>query len=253
MGHSFSHRAWSRIRQGMAVGAGLCIVLTLGMGTMAAAHDNHDRGRHSLIHYPGGLPRAMDALAKQVAALQAQVTTLSTVNAALQSALNTSQATTAALQARVAALESNGAGGATGPSALADLAKYVKIDPNTLNGLRGPHIIFTGVNVHVRSGSGSTDDAQTATGQPVGLGNLIVGYNEPNPAGGLRTGSHNIIGGSYNNFSSVGGLAIGVRNTIDGQYATVLGGDMNMASGVASSVLGGFRSFATAPQQRIPQ
>lgn len=240
----------------LAIGLGLSCVLMAG-GALAHGRDNDRDNRHSLVRWPSGIAGTVEGLKRQVTGLQTQVTTLTNANTALQSSLTSAQAAIAALQSKVAALEAHGGGGAGGggavPPVLSDLAKYLKVEPNAINGVNGPHVILTGVNLHLRSGSGSTDESQTASGQPLGLGNLIVGYNELNPTGGLRTGSHNIVGGSFNNFSSVGGLIVGVRGTINGQYATVLGGDMNMASGVASSVLGGFRTFATAPQQRVPQ
>ena len=244
----------------VALAACLGFVCAATAGTASAHGRDNDRdkdNRHNLIRWPQGVAGTVEGLKRQVAGLQTQVTTLSTANASLQASLTSAQAAIATLQAKVAALEANGGGGGGGggtvPPVLNDLAKYLKVDPNAINGVNGPHVILTGVNLHLRSGTGSTDDDQSPTGQPVGLGNLIVGYNEVNPTGGVRTGSHNVVGGSFNNFSSVGGLVMGVRGTVSGQYATVLGGDMNMASGVASSVLGGFRTFATAPQQRIPQ
>lgn len=60
------------------------------------------------------------------------------------------------------------------PEAILALADYVKVEPDIINELSGPHVIFEGANVHIRSGSGSTSDG----GDPSGLGNLIIGYNE---------------------------------------------------------------------------
>ena len=51
-----------------------------------------------------------------------------------------------------------------------ELGDYVKVDPNAQNGVKGPNIVFSGANVHVTSGSGSTDDGGVAL---TGLGNLI--------------------------------------------------------------------------------
>jgi hypothetical protein len=49
------------------------------------------------------------------------------------------------------------------------LFKYITVDEtDTIKGLRPPHLIFHGVNVHVESGSGVTVDK-------TGLGNLVVG------------------------------------------------------------------------------
>jgi hypothetical protein len=113
----------------------------------------------------------------------------------------------------------------------------VKVEPNMLNGVIGPHVIFYGVNVHVQSGSNTTDDA----GAPTGLGNLIIGYNEgPWPSGSSRNGSHNIVGGMRNAFSSSGGLVFGVQNYVAGKYGAVLAGRENTVTNTAegSSILG---------------
>jgi hypothetical protein len=96
-----------------------------------------------------------------------------------------------ALKARIAILEAK--------------LVYMSIESGTVNGLSGPHVIFTGANVHIRSGSDSTDD----NGALKGLGNLIVGYNEERSSINDRTGSHNIVVGAKNNFSSYGGLVVG--------------------------------------------
>jgi hypothetical protein len=67
----------------------------------------------------------------------------------------------------------------------------------------GPHIIISGANLHLVSGSGATNDGD----EPLGLGNLIIGYNEgPAEAGsplnpGQRGGSHNVVIGPYHKFT----------------------------------------------------
>ena len=113
------------------------------------------------------------------------------------------------------------------------------MDNGTIDDLAGPHIIFTGANVHIRSGSGYTDDA------PNGLGNLIVGYNE-NPWTYARTGSHNMVIGPEHGYSSYGGFVAGVRNRISGVDSSVSGGRFNQANGNQSSVSGGLSKTATA-------
>jgi hypothetical protein len=122
-----------------------------------------------------------------------------------------------ALEARIAALETK----------LAHLTRS------------GDNLYFTGANLHIRSGSGSTG------GTINGLGNLIVGYNEARASGSVRTGSHNLIVGRNHNFSSYGGIVAGYENTISGGYASVTGGVYNMASGLYSSVTGGTNNDAT--------
>ena len=97
----------------------------------------------------------------------------------------------------------------------------------------GNDITFSGVNVHIVDGSGTTGDDVN------GLGNLIVGYNELRGSGDDRTGSHNIVVGFNNNYSSYGGLVVGNYNAISGQYSSVNGGAVNTASGNFASVSGG--------------
>jgi hypothetical protein len=104
----------------------------------------------------------------------------------------------------------------------------------------GDDIVFSGVNVHVVSGGGTTD------APPTGYGNLIIGYNEPRGSGDDRSGSHNLIIGKNHNYSSYGGLVAGAQNTISGPYATVSGGFVNTASGLYASVSGGWNNTAGA-------
>jgi hypothetical protein len=137
----------------------------------------------------------------------------------------------------------------------------VSVTQDNLDGVKGPNVLFTGANVHIRSGSGSTADFEGLTG----LGNLIIGYDESISAAGggvpmPRTGSHSLILGAQNTFQSYGGFVAGWRNlilapwtsvlggvgnTAGGEFASVSGGEGNIASGVESSVGGGFQNEAT--------
>ena len=149
------------------------------------------------------------------------------------------------LLARVAALE------ATVAALQAKLA-CVSVDDNPINGLAGPQFIFEGCNVHVRSGSGATDDGGTLTG----LGNLVIGYNEPRltrdgPDETGRTGSHNLIVGREHKYSSFGGFVAGMRNTVSGEEASVSGGSFNTASGEFSSVSAGKGNAASGLQASV--
>jgi hypothetical protein len=92
-------------------------------------------------------------------------------------------------------------------------------------------VVITGANLRIVNGLGDTETAN-------GLGNLIVGYNELR--GGnvpllsdRRTGSHNVVVGSQNNFSTASGF-----------LSSVSGGRQNTASGQVSSVSGGFNRTA---------
>ena len=124
-----------------------------------------------------------------------------------------------------------------------------------LGSFDGTTLQFSGINVQVVSGSGTTAGAVN------GKGNLIVGYNEPGLCGDVvtpcntnadcpngagacqtapKTGSHNLIVGLANAYTSYGGLVAGDRNTISGPFASVSGGGENTASGFSASVSGGF-------------
>jgi hypothetical protein len=120
-------------------------------------------------------------------------------------------------------------------AALEDLLKHFSREKN--------EIFLTGANLHIVNGLG-----QTACGTaeepipdcPNGLGNLIVGYNEPRgEEENTRTGSHNVVVGQEHNFSSFGGAVIGRLNTISGAFAVVSGGELNVASGMGAAVTAG--------------
>lgn len=137
------------------------------------------------------------------------------------------QAQVAALQARLAALEAN---------TVLQLDRKLSLDTTDPE---QPTALFTAVNVQVVNGLNATETTNK-------LGNLIVGYNEPNrspPLGTtgtpLRSGSHNIVVGSENAYESFGGLVAGFRNIIKAKYASISGGTGNEASGPLSSISGG--------------
>ncbi len=100
-----------------------------------------------------------------------------------------------------------------------------------------PTIEISGVNVRLVNGLGATSAVN-------GLGNLIIGYNEMDGGSGLRTGSHNLIGGTRNSYSSWGGFVFGDANEISGPLCTISGGFKNRATGGADAVCGGFDNLA---------
>ena len=189
----------------------------------------------------GGGPGSLEVLQAKVVSLESSLTALLSADATILTNLQAAQAQISALQAKVVTLEikpTNGGG-------LSDLDKYVSIHTTPINGVSGPHIIFKGVNVHVQSGSGATVDS-------TGLGNLIIGYNEMDPAVGMiRTGSHNLVGGEMNSFSSSSGLVFGLRNSIRAQHAAILSGERNIVSGPYSSILGGGLNTASGPYSTV--
>jgi len=102
-------------------------------------------------------------------------------------------------------------------------------------------VTITGANLRIVNGLGATATTN-------GLGNLIVGYNEDrtpqicfpvSPCINDRTGSHNVVVGSQQNFSSSGGLVAGVFNEISAIFASVSGGGTNTANGFGASISGG--------------
>jgi len=147
------------------------------------------------------------------------------------------------LRRRINRLESN---------PVLELGPFVSIESADLNERSGPHVLLTGVNLHVRSGSGFTDDE----GQLRELGNVIVGYNErrrgvcSSTGSGLtivqrcaadeecrggdcvfgenaRQGSHNLVIGPEHFYPSFGGLVAGRENTVEGEHSSVVGGQEN--------------------------
>lgn len=130
--------------------------------------------------------------------------------------------------------------------------RFVKLESGSINGLAGPHLIFEGVNVHVRSGSGSTSD-NLYRGEPLrGLGNLVVGYNEMMQAAPLlRTGSHNLIIGPLHSYASFSGFISGSTNAVSAPYASVTGGIHNKAGGMYSSISGGSNNEASSQGSSI--
>jgi uncharacterized coiled-coil protein SlyX len=224
---------------------GILMVGLIAVPTLSPATDR-DGNRHSLIqqpnkhaveHHQHNLPQFIETLQNEVAGLK---TALAAANTQLSG-----------LTTRLKALETGtGPAPSTPPTnpVLADLAKYVKVDPGVVNGLKGPHVIFSGVNVHVESGSGTTVEPA-----PTGLGNLVVGYNEmPMATGGSRNGSHNLVVGPSNAFASTGGAVFGSNNAISGPFATILGGKNNLSDGQSASILGGYGVTVHGTEETYP-
>lgn len=97
-------------------------------------------------------------------------------------------------------------------------------------------VLIQGANLQVVSGSGQTD------GEINGKGNVIVGYNED--FANVKSGSHNLVIGSYHNYSSFGGLVAGYENSIWGEFCTVTGGAFNTARDISCAILGGKYNLA---------
>jgi hypothetical protein len=139
---------------------------------------------------------------------------------------------------------------------LKSLLPYISVVGEEINGLKGPHIIIEGANVHIRSGSGYTHDKVSRSCRPLegsvpwcpynhyascvsygsgqtwphwecdyeqtseltGLGNLIIGYNEERRSN-TTTGLHDQRTGSHN-------LVIGRYHSFS-SYGGLLAGENN--------------------------
>jgi hypothetical protein len=220
-----------------------------------AMHARHD---HQVSSQQGGVAGSVSALQAQVTDLQKKVDSLTSANTSMQTQLQTqldaANVLISTLQSQVNTLAKSSSGG----SSLSALAKYVTVDPNPINGIKGPHVIFSGANVHIRSGSGATDDSGTL----MGLGNLIVGYNEPRnldlvpnliACDRALTGSHNIVAGFGNVVQSYGGFVAGQQNCIGSAYSSILGGTINEASGPSSTIVGGTKMGTGVDNQVAPK
>jgi hypothetical protein len=121
-------------------------------------------------------------------------------------------------------------------------ALEAKLEPLTR---QGDDLYITRANLHLVNGLGSTDTVN-------GLGNLIIGYNEPrDDKSNARSGSHNLVVGKRNNYTSYGGVVFGLFNHPTGPYATVCGGSGNKPFGFAATVSGGRENIATGPYSAI--
>ena len=96
---------------------------------------------------------------------------------------------------------------------------------------RSKTVSFTGVNLQIRNGQG-------ATGANDGTGNLIVGWNERDD-NDVRTGSHNVIVGSFHAYEGHAGLAVGIDHALLADGAAIVGGEANTAVADGGTLVGG--------------
>ncbi len=180
------------------------------------------------------LARTIDDLEDRIEALETANTELAAQLLALQRSLDAGVARVSTLEASVGPL-----------STLTEGMRRV-----------GDDLFFEGRNVYIQSGEGSTYHSASldVPGDPNGLGNLIVGYNEiDGRADGTTRGSHNVIVGPGNEYDGFGGLVVGRRSRIDGvgafghgfmntasgAFSAALAGSGNLSDGTASAAIGG--------------
>jgi hypothetical protein len=195
------------------------------------------------------LRQQVAAMRKQLNAARGDLSAASTTRESLQVQLSALQQQVDAMKRQLDSMRAD-VGGLRANSVW-DLNGYLTFEVS--NGY--PTAVFRGVNVQIVNGMG---DTQTVNG----TGNLIVGYNRPNTNGFVcsmgvtesaavclanggvwaqshKGGSHNIVGGDFNNYSSWGGLVLGLENALSAPYTAVLGGGRNRAEGSFASIVGG--------------
>ena len=170
---------------------------------------------------------------------------------ALETTLAEAQRTIKALQTKAKKMSST-------EGLVSALRCITGVEEGELNGMKGPHLLIEGCNVHIRSGSGSTDDGTLdESGTLTGLGNLVIGYNETPEVTGLplgpedRSGSHNLLIGRGHRFLTFGGFVAGAFNMVSGREASVSGGVVNEASGDRASVSGGENNEASGEKASV--
>lgn len=164
-----------------------------------------------------GLTDDVDLVSRALPMLGSSVAILQSDMASVEADVDTLEGQLSALDADVDTIQ--------------ELFNYVTVDTSA-------HTVrFSGANVRIDSGSGST------TGTVNGYGNLIIGYNEDD--GLARTGSHNLILGHYNDYQFFGSIVMGWGNDASGQHSTV-GGIGNTVSSNYGVVLAGQANASTS-------
>jgi hypothetical protein len=133
----------------------------------------------------------------------------------------------------------------------AELAMLNKLLPHIKYEEKGvgdkPTIQVTGANLQIVSGEGKTN------GPVNGAGNLIIGYDDEaecseilncNGPPASHAGSHNLVLGTSQSYTSWGAILGGVGNTASARNDFVVGVS-NIASGIGSSISGGFHGTAS--------
>jgi hypothetical protein len=145
-------------------------------------------------------PEQVQQLVTLLTETEERVTLLEEKCVAVVSSMTVVESTLASHETRLAAVE--------------DKTQFMRVDGTTT--------IFEGTNIQILDGTGTTEGVN-------GLGNLIIGYNEEADflkcysAAPLRTGSHNLIVGSDNEWTGFGSLVSGRLDRMHGNYCTMLG------------------------------
>jgi len=210
------------------------------------------------------------ALTATVNANSATITSLQTDNTNLQAEVDALEVVDTAHAADIAIAIGQSSENQASLSGLrndlvAGLASYLTVETDNQG---NPVAIFSGINVHVNNGLGTTSSIN-------GLGNFIVGYDENTNdlqeecsigiyqdqttcesnneiwAIAHKSGSHNIVVNSGHNYSRAGGLIAGINNSLLNDNASVTGGENNRATNISSSISGGDSNQASGEYSSI--
>jgi hypothetical protein len=192
------------------------------------------------------LNKRIDDLTGQVATLQAAGPGTGTDDGDAQAALDSHVNELIAGNATVKQAAQNGEeAAAKWASVDASALAKIKYSADEVDGVKGPNLLFDGVNVFIRNGRSETRDNGIANG----LGNLIMGYpgkyrgpgtGEKDAEGWpARGGSHYVVVGVGGSWTSAYGLIGGMDNAIKGGASSILGGRWNVVSGSQNAILGG--------------
>ena len=223
-----------------------CRAFRIGVVLSAISVASVAAGELTIPHtFSAGSPAVAGQVNANFAAVVTAVNGNATDISALQTLVSAQAAAIAALQAELAALRANSVLALDGKLSLGADAQGQ------------PTAMLSGVNVQIVNGLGST-------GAVDGLGNLTIGYNEnaPTPtvfcsngnyidqatceangelwAANQRTGSHNLILGAGNAYTRHGTLVAGYANSTNAAYASISGGNYNLARGEHSAISGGY-------------
>src|SRR5688500_16880780 len=148
---------------------------------LAALQTQLDQAMASIAQLQAALAReaaareaAVSALDKSISALKWEGVSQAALEAAIASEASARSAAVAGLHGQIDSEAAARAAFDATMGPLASLAAYVGVDTSTINDLAGPHVIFTGVNVHIRSGHRSANSYTEN-----GLGTLVLCYIEP--------------------------------------------------------------------------
>ncbi|MCB9674734.1 MAG: hypothetical protein H6737_06430 [Alphaproteobacteria bacterium] len=200
-----------------------------------ATMEDLDADRSSLAARVTMLEGALAAQAAHVGALEQIVADLdvATLAATLDSQESRIQALEAGSFATEAWVMSQQFAVAADLGQLPALAAYLTVDAATND------VVLTGANLHLRSGSGTTDDASGL----LGLGNLIIGYDEDDGTDD-KSGSHNLVVGKSHSYTSTATIVAGEDNGTTRHASAVLGGTENTTTAQHAVVVGGIGSEA---------